>query len=815
MLAAALGTEMMAALGVVTGFFGGLALGALVLDAPIRRTSRLRLVYAGLELSMAAWALVSIWLLPASGRMLAVTLGPTPPAALLWVAGFALPALVLLPATAAMGGTLIALERLVAGSRRDGRVTAGVYGANTAGAAAGCLLSVFLLMPSFGMSGTLSALAAVNLLCALGSLALGPCVDVVPPVRRSPDRQGGARLLMTLAAAGLLGIALEVLVIRLAAQVLQNTIYSFACLLAAYLVGTALGGLAWQRAQGEPSQAAISALLAAACVASVLTATMVRLLGPLALDAGATGLAWEFAVAGALFLLPSAAMGALFGCLAQSVRDRNGSLGVAIGVNGLGAAMAPPLVTLVLIPAVGPSAALLLVAIAYLLLMPPVNRRLPIACGAAALAAIVLLWRPTPLVRVPPGGALLESRDGPTATASAVTDASGARYLEVNGHFRMGGTSSQRSDWRQAQIPLLLHPDPHRALFLGVGTGATLQGAASLPGIAAFGVELAPEVVALLPRFTDPTAPKLPPIVTADARRFVLSETARFDVIVADLFHPALDGTGALYTVEHFAGVRERLAGAGLFCQWLPLYQLDPASLNAIVRSFLAVFPDGSAWLAHFGLQTPMLALIGSRDAPRLDPAALQRRLSAPAMQPALRRTGLLAPLDLLGLYVGGPETLASLAGPGPRNLDDAPFVAFEATRNVRALSAPPSDLLLAVLRSADPAAPPPGAEPLGDRIAAYRRARDRFIAVGAALPPGLDERALMNAAIPGLLDTLRLDPGFDPAYTPLLSMAMSLLGQDADDADRKAAIRILQAIEDVAPERPEAGRLLARLSAQ
>ena len=58
------------------------------------------------------------------------------------------------------------------------------------------------------------------------------------------------------------------------------------------------------------------------------------------------------------------------------------------------------------------------------------------------------------------------------ATASVFEDAERNRYLEVNGHFRMGGTNSVRSDWRQAHVPLLLHPDPRRALFLGVGTGA-------------------------------------------------------------------------------------------------------------------------------------------------------------------------------------------------------------------------------------------------------------------------------------------------------------------------------------------------------
>ena len=306
---------------------------------------------------------------------------------------------------------------------------------------------------------------------------------------------------------------------------------------------------------------------------------------------------------------------------------------------------------------------------------------------------------PQNLVRVSPGGALLDTREGATATASVVEDADRNRYLEVNGHFRMGGTGSLRSDWRQAQ---LLHPDPRRALFLGVGTGATLAGAA-LPGVAATGVELVPEVIELLPWFAEQGAPPLPPVVAADARRFVAAGAGAYDVVAADLFHPALDGTGALYAVEHFAAVRARLAEGGLFCQWLPLYQLDLPSLRAIIRAFLEIYPYGSAWLAHFSLQTPMLALVGSRGPARLDPDGLARRLDDPASRPALRRTGLTTPMDVLGLHVGGARLLAAFAGLGPHNADDAPFVTLDTGRNVRALAASPAERLLALLRAVSP----------------------------------------------------------------------------------------------------------------
>ena len=812
MLSAALGTEMAAVLGVVTGFFAGLAVGALLLDGPIRWARSPRRAYAVLECAIAAWAVASVWLLPLAGRVLLRALGATPGPVALWVAGFAVPALLLLPATAAMGGTLIALERLAASVQGQRRVAAGVYGANTAGAVAGALAAVWLLLPALGLSGTLLAMGAVNLACAGGALLLGPAADA-PVGRQAPAGGGGGRLTATLVATGLLGIVFEVLVVRLAAQVLQDTVLSFAFLLAAYLAGTAAGGALWQRGGLAPDARSLTRLLAGVALACLGTAVLVRLAGPAALEAGpGFGAAEELGVACALFVLPTAAMGALFGCLLQAVRDRRGTLGWAVGVNSAGAMAAPTLAALAMIPALGAWAALLAVVVGYGLLGLWWSgwRRaalLPLVPAAAAVAVWVL---PAPvLVRVPPGGVLAELREGATATAAVVEGGDGTRYLEVNGHFRMGGTRSLRSDWRQAHLPLLLHPDPRRALFLGVGTGATLAGAAALPRVAALGVELTPEVVGLLPWFAERGAPA-PAVVVADARRFVAAPVGRYDVVVADLFHPALDGTGALYTVEHFGAVRERLAEGGVFCQWLPLYQLDMAPLRAVLRSFLEVYPAASAWLAHFSLQTPMLALCGGRGPVGLEPAALAVRLEEPAARAALRRTGLLSPMDVLGLYAGGPEALRGFAGAGPRNTDDAPVVALDAGRNVRAMQGAPAALLLQVLGGLVPrAAELPGVSgALAERLVAYWGARRRFIEAGAALPEGIEGRALVDAAAPGLLDVVRISPEFEPAYGPLLSMAQALAGPD-----RAAAVRLLRAVDAAAPGRVEARSLLAPLA--
>lgn len=812
-LSLALGTEMMAVLGAISGFFGGLALGAFALDRLIRRSSSPWRVYAVLEAIIAVWGLINVWLLPAAGRALSPLLGTETSPVLLWAGSFALPMLVLLPATMAMGGTLAALERMTREARGEARVAAGVYGANTAGALAGTLASTFLLIPALGFSGTLVCLAGVNMFCALSALAIGsePSKVRADAEAARPERIRELRFTITLFATGLFGIAFEVLVIRLAAQVMEDTVYTFAGLLAAYLLGTAAGGLLWQRAGRDAQDGSLRCLLAATALACILTASLVPYVGRLVEAVSAAGVFGELAVAIALFLIPSTAMGALFGLLAQRVRDQSGSVGWAVGINSLGASIAPLMAAQFLIPTFGTWKALLPVALGYLLLVPPGWSALAWS-AAPAIVALALWAYPGPsLTRVPPGGARLAVREGPMATASVVDDASSTRYLEVNGHFRMGGTSSRRSDYRQAVLPLLLHEAPHRALFLGIGTGATMIGGAQMPDVSVHGVELSREVVDLLSWFGNPAPAIAPRVTVADARRYVAADTDQYDVIVADLFHPALDGSGALYTVEHFEAVKRRLAARGIFCQWLPLYQLDLPSLRAIVRGFLDVYPGGSAWLNHYSVRTPMLALVGTRDGGNLDTDALAARLRDPAIVRVVRPLGFEAPVDLLGQYLGGARALAAFAGEGPRNTDDFPFVTFDARRNVHALTAAPWSLLLALTRNIqpDPAellADGPERDALRARLTAYWRARNRFLEAGASLPGDPRGMALIEVAAPGLIEAVRLSPEFDPAYAPLIGMARSLIG-----SDRPAAARLLHQIDQAAPSRGEARELLLR----
>ena len=133
-----LGHEAAAVLAVVTAFFGGLAVGAMVFGPIIERSRAPRRWYAGCELLIALWSLLLALSMAAFSDALLALIGPQPTPLWQWTLAFAGTFLLLLPATAAMGATLPAMARITAGGQ-DRRQIAALYAANTFGAAIGVL----------------------------------------------------------------------------------------------------------------------------------------------------------------------------------------------------------------------------------------------------------------------------------------------------------------------------------------------------------------------------------------------------------------------------------------------------------------------------------------------------------------------------------------------------------------------------------------------------------------------------------------------------------------------------------------------------
>jgi spermidine synthase len=398
------------------------------------------------------------------------------------------------------------------------------------------------------------------------------------------------------------------------------------------------------------------------------------------------------------------------------------------------------------------------------------------------------------------------------AAVSVVEDSDGVARLRINNRQQEGSSATLRVDARQAWLPLLLHPAPHRALFLGLGTGVTASSAAEDPTLQVDAVELLPEVIDASSRFIRPAAKPRLHVLAADARRYVRTSDRRYDVIISDNFHPARSGSGALYTVEHFEAVRLRLDAGGVFCQWLPLHQLDLATLRSIVRSFAMVYPSSWAIIASNSLETPVVGLVARNDASGFDLGSTRDRLSHVALPEQLAALGLEDELAVLGSVIAGPSALQRFAADAPANTDDHPVVAYGAPRITYAPDSAPRDRLIALLRelSVEPhelILPTP--DPAGPRrLAAYWLARNRFIESGRDVHPSPRVQDMLAQVREPLLSVLRISPDFRPAYDPLLSMATALARSDVSSART-----LLAELTRIQPARPEATRMLALLA--
>jgi spermidine synthase len=224
-------------------------------------------------------------------------------------------------------------------------------------------------------------------------------------------------------------------------------------------------------------------------------------------------------------------------------------------------------------------------------------------------------------------------------------------------------------------------------------------------------------------------------VVADDGRNYLASRREAFDVVVGDLLVPWRPTESALYTKEHFESVRRALLPEGIFCQWLPLYQLSRAQLAILMRTFLEVFPRTTVWRGNFLPEEPTLALVGHRDRQPLDAAGIDQRLRvlAPAID---ERNPFLKDPAGVWLHLIGSPNLGDPELTGARlNRDDEPWVELLSLRGERGfVGAGLTGFLERLSRS------PLEGGPLEGLDAAHRAWRAEGMALArASLVPGAD----------------------------------------------------------------------------
>ena len=225
-------------------------------------------------------------------------------------------------------------------------------------------------------------------------------------------------------------------------------------------------------------------------------------------------------------------------------------------------------------------------------------------------------------------------------------------------------------------LAVLLHPQPKRALVIGLGGGATAGAVASHSDVQVDLVELSAAVVGAAPLFAgvndDVLGRPNVHLRVDDGRNFLLLHGGPYDVITADVIRPAHAGASGVYSKEYYALAKNALSDHGIMLQWLE--QLSEDQYKMLMRSFVETFPYVTLW-ANGSL------LAGSKRPITVDPSALARRLANPAARASLASIGLSTPDDVLALYTGNrEEALRYLADERRAVTDDHPYVEYQRT---------------------------------------------------------------------------------------------------------------------------------------
>lgn len=240
---------------VLAAFLGGLALGAFVLGRWMDRRGSSLLTYGTLELMVAAYCLftpqIFSWLTQAYVEIYHLLhLGPWS----LAVVRFGLAGTVVLIPTILMGGTLPALARCVAAAGEDFQPAVDrLYAWNTMGAAMGTLASIYLLLPGYGVRGTIAIACGIDLGIFLAAAAWSRLKSslATPPVP-APSLAGTSRgvswhrersglLLLGAFLTGVAALAYEVVWTHVLGFLIGNTVYAFGIMLFTFLCGLGWG----------------------------------------------------------------------------------------------------------------------------------------------------------------------------------------------------------------------------------------------------------------------------------------------------------------------------------------------------------------------------------------------------------------------------------------------------------------------------------------------------------------------------------------------------------------------------------------------
>lgn len=695
------------------------------------------------------------------------------------VVEFLLSALLMLPPTLLMGATLPLIGSWCIGEKPQrifSRMSL-LYSLNTFGAVFGCLYTQLFAVEHFGIRATNFSAVAMNALVLIlcwvwqRETQARAIEDSPKPAHKGKDRKSredgpvpnrmlSVLLLFIFVYSGMVSLSSEILWTRVLVFPMGSTLYSFALILATFLFSIAVGSLIAEKLLGN-SRWVLKFLLIELGIGIIAigilplleqipewTAKADLLFYDLENTAGKTLFVRSLFAFGLMFF-PTLGFGMLFP-LANRIHlslfsSITGTLGNSYAFNTLGAVLGTVLTPFVFIPLFGIRLSLfLLYALLILFSAGALALHLggrPIRFAVSGVMAVILIvggysWSQPDVATERLGEhnlartevnvskeqmRLLDYKEGDFTTLSVVEDVkSGARTLYVNG-FSTATVSESigGSAYMQAMgfVPMMLHPDPKRALVVCFGTGNTLGTVSLFPGVQVDGVEIDRNVLSFAKWFSrwnhDVLDRPNTRIIVQDGRTFTRWTESSYDVITLEPMSPVQAGVVNLYSKEFYEQALARLNPEGLMMQWLPLHLVGPDDAKAIIKTFQEVFPHTSVWNSFL---TRIVLLVGSREPVQLDKTRFDTLMRMPKLQESARQMGVNSFLDLTDFFLTDGERIKPYLQDAPVITDDHPLLEFSPVTLLPPLKWETDESFLNLLRyRADQKPPVIGLSPIGE----------------------------------------------------------------------------------------------------
>jgi len=652
-----------------------------------------------------------------------------------WIEFFLSTAL-MLPATICMGATLPLIGSWSIGKNSE-RILPDVsilYSLNTFGAVAGCLYTQTIALKYFGVSATNLTAIGMNflvfLLCTpLRSYFIKSSSSKTPVIKHkinhvrssTPDRKLSLLLIFIFAYSGMAALASEILWTRVLVFPMGTTLSSFALILATFLFGIALGSIMADKLLGNSNHVLkfllIQLSIAVLCIAilplfenlhewTLKADQLFYDLDNIALKT--IGIRSLFAFG--LMFLPTLGFGLSFP-LANRIninlfKTNSKTLGNTYALNTIGATLGTIITPFILIPFMGIRMSLFVIYSIHIFLCLVAmaihfkwNDKNFVKSGFIATTIIFLgyIWS-NPKISTEQLGShnlarieidtpksqlkLIEYIEGDFSTLSVIENKkSKSRTLYMNG-FSTATVSDSigGSDYMQAMgfIPMVLHPNPKKAMVICFGTGNTTGTVSLFPGVQVDGIEIDKNVLSLAHHFSkwNHNAQKKKNIhmYIQDGRTFTRWTQNKYDVITLEPMSPIQAGTVNLYSREFYQLAAERLNKDGLMMQWLPLHLVGPDDAKSILKTFQEVYPHTSIWNSFL---TRIVLLVGSKEEIALDKIRFEELMRIPEIQNSAQQIGINTFLDFTDFFLTDANKVNSFMQNADLITDDRPLLEF------------------------------------------------------------------------------------------------------------------------------------------